>query len=57
MAQQKPAAHFRDLIVWQKAHVLCAELGYLEEDADAGQAGEVSRILGAYTRVLLTPTS
>jgi hypothetical protein len=57
MTQQKPAADFRDLIVWQKAQLLCADLGYLEKDADAGQGNGVSRMPGAYTRTLLTPTS
>ncbi|MGH9411138.1 MAG: four helix bundle protein [Vicinamibacterales bacterium] len=35
--------------------VLCADLGYLEKDADGGRADEVGRMLTAYIRKLLSP--
>jgi four helix bundle protein len=37
--------------------ILCEDLSYLSTSAPAAQIEEVARLLGAYTRSLLVPTS
>ena len=71
MAQLPRAEKFQDLIVWQKSHqlvlnvyrltkmhfILCGDLDYLKQGTEQESIDEVGRLLGAYTRTLLSPAS
>jgi hypothetical protein len=58
---REPARSFEDLIVWQKAHSmvlgLATDLGYGSNPELIEEAAEVGRLLGAYARTLLAPSS
>jgi four helix bundle protein len=37
--------------------ILCGDLNYLKQDTNAADIEEVARLLGAYSRTLLSPAS